>query len=321
MAGYQAPSAVMMVKPFGFGYNPETAASNAFQQSQGKEDETRIQSRALSEYEGLVSVLRSWGVEVIEFSPDNSTDTPDAVFPNNWVSFHDDGTVILYPMMAPSRRLERRLDYINALEQQHQFQVSKIVDLSYYEDQQRYLEGTGSLVIDYVNNVIYANHSPRTSSKLVNKVAEMLKCGTCQFTAVDDSGLDIFHTNVLMCVGDHFTVVCLDALNIPEERLKLASSLKSHGHEIVNITVEQMKQFAGNMMQLRSIGGDSILAMSESAYSSLDKEQIKTLEQYARLVYAPIDTIEKYGGGSVRCMMAGIFLPKNSKTEYPTPNT
>jgi len=316
MAGYQAPSAVMMVKPLGFGYNPETAASNAFQQAQGKDDQTRIQARALSEFEGLVATLRSRGVEVVEFSPDNGEETPDAVFTNNWVSFHHDGTVMLYPMMAPSRRLERRPEYITALEQQYHFQVSKIIDLSYYEDQHLYLEGTGSLVIDYLNNIIYANHSPRTSSKLVARVAEMLNCSICRFYAVDDSGQDIYHTNVLMCVGDRFTVVCLDALKIWEERLKLETSLKSHGHEIVNISMEQMKRFAGNMMHLKSTDGDSILAMSEDAYNSLKKEQIKILEKYAQLVHVPIYTIEKYGGGSVRCMLAGIFLPRNSNSIF-----
>ena len=213
-------------------------------------------------------------------------------------------------MMAPSRRLERRLAYITALEQQHQFKVNKILDLSYFENQQLYLEGTGSLVIDYLNSIIYANHSPRTSRNLVDRVAEILNCTTCQFTAVDDSGQDIYHTNVLMCVGDRFTVVCLDALKIPEERLKLTSSLKAHGHEIVDISMEQMKQFAGNMMYLRNTAGDFILAMSKSAYNCLEKEQIKKLGKYTQLVYTPIDTIEKYGGGSVRCMMAGIFLPK-----------
>jgi hypothetical protein len=311
MRMWQAPECVLMVKPSGFGFNPETAASNSFQENSAEDNDQKIQLGAMSEYDGLVRALRKAGVEVFEFSVTDEFNTPDAVFPNNWVSFHHDGRVILYPMMAPSRRLERRTEFIDALITQYHFRVNEVIDLSAYENQHQYLEGTGSLVIDYHNRCIYANRSPRTNPDLVYKVADLLGCSTCIFTAVDASGQDIYHTNVLMCIADTFAVVCLDAVKDPDERQQLISSLSAHGHEIVNITVHQMHQFAGNMMQLRSIKGDPILAMSESAYRSLNEDQRQYLSSRSRLVYAPIDTIETYGGGSVRCMLAGIFLPRN----------
>ena len=314
MLGYQAPGTVMMVRPDNFGYNPETAASNSFQKDQGKEPSERIGARALSEFDGLVFTLKSSGVEVIVFSSEDGNLTPDAVFPNNWVSFHHDGRVILYPMMAPSRRLERRIEFISALQNQYHFEVSEIIDLSQYENQHQYLEGTGSLVIDYLNGIVYANHSARTNNELVNKVSKLLGCSSCMFRATDANGQDIYHTNVLMCIGTAFAVVCLDAVRIPEERKQLEASLSSHGHEIINITVDQMYHFAGNMMHLKNSQGSSILAMSADAYNSLNEMQRQTLSSFAELVYSPIDTIEKYGGGSVRCMLAGIFLPKVSNS-------
>lgn len=314
MLGDQAPDAVMMVRPNGFGYNPETAATNAFQQTQGKHHQEQIIAQALSEFDGLVLTLKTSGVDVVEFNPQNGTETPDAVFPNNWVSFHHDGRVILYPMMTPSRRLERHPEYVRALENHNGFEIKEVIDLSHFENQQLYLEGTGSLVMDYINGVIYSNHSPRSSGKLVKKVAEILGYSVCRFYAVDATGKDIYHTNVMMCVGDYFAVVCLDAVRIPEERARLEASLTAHGHEIIAISESQMRSFAGNMMQLSGNKGQSILVMSESAYQSLDQQQVQKLSSYAALVYSPIDTIEKYGGGSVRCMLAGIFLRKISNS-------
>ena len=312
MLGSQSPQAVMMVKPTSFGYNPETAASNAFQQEQGKDNIQDIRRQATLEFDGLVLTLRSAGVEVIECSATDGVNTPDAVFPNNWVSFHHDGRVILYPMMAPSRRRERRMEFIDALQSQYQYQIIEVIDLSHYERQHQFLEGTGSLVIDYLHGVIYANHSARTHRELVAKVASLLGCSTCIFQAVDATGQDIYHTNVLMCIGDSFAVVCLAAVKNPDERKLLEASLKANGQEIIDITEDQMHHFAGNMMQLQSATGDSILAMSENAYRALTDNQRRILSGYANLVHAPIDTIEKYGGGSVRCMLAGIFLPRHS---------
>ena len=310
MTHNQAPGTVMMVRPSHFGYNPETAASNSFQKADDKEDLSQIRRKANQEFDGLVAILKSSGVEVIVYAPNDGLETPDAVFPNNWVSFHQDGKVILYPMMAPSRRLERRIDVITTLDKNYGFTVDEIIDLSYFENQQQYLEGTGSMVLDYHNRIIYANHSPRTSMPVLNEAARLLKFKTCSFDAVDDSGLEIYHTNVLMCIGSGYSVVCIDSLKDQKDKINLEKSLESTGHEIINISYQQLQQFAGNMMELRNDQGKSILAMSENAYKSLTDQQRDRLSSYAELVYAPIDTIERLGGGSVRCMLAGVFLPR-----------
>lgn len=300
----------MMVRPDCFGYNPETAASNAFQQAADKDNIENIREQALAEFNGLVSTLKASGTEVIVFGSDDGRETPDAVFPNNWVSFHPDGKVILYPMLAPSRRQERRLEFITALEKQHSFEVGEIIDLSDFERQGLFLEGTGSLVMDYLHGVIYCNHSPRTDKILVNKVAEILGFTTCQFTATDSAGQDIYHTNVLMCVGESFAVVCLEAITNLTERSEVELSLQKTGHEVIEITQHQLNQFAGNMMEMKNNHNQSILVMSEGAYNSLTDKQLSGLAKYSELVYSPVDTIEKYGGGSVRCMLAGVFLPR-----------
>ena len=310
MESSQAASSVMMIRPDGFGFNPETAVSNSFQQAEGKDNTQGIRRQAKEEFEGLVSSLKSAGVEVITFDPIRKDETPDAVFPNNWVSFHPDGRVILYPMMAPSRRLERSLTHITSLENDYDFEVNEIIDLSYFEEEGHFLEGTGSMVIDYNQGIIYANHSPRTSEVVLNKVAEIFDYQVIQFNAADRQGIDIYHTNVLMCVGSAFAVICLDALPNRRSRLILEDSLCSQGQELVTISFDQMNHFAGNMMELQAANGDLILAMSTAAYQSLNTEQKQTLGKYCQLVHAPIDTIEKFGGGSVRCMLAGIFLAK-----------
>ena len=306
----QAPTAVMMVRPDYFGYNQETAASNSFQQTDGKENLKEIAAKAATEFDGWSLALKTTGIEVIEFSSVDREDTPDAIFPNNWVSFHSDGKVIIYPMMAPSRRWERNLDFITALEKMHLFEVSEIIDISYYEEEGEYLEGTGSLVLDYVNKIVYANNSPRTSSMLVKKVADLLGYEVCQFRAVDDAGEDIYHTNVLMGVAGSFAIVCLDALKTPDHRNRLVRSLSESGHDLIEISREQMNRFAGNAIELRNDKGKSVLAMSRNAYDSLTPLQIQTIEKHSTILSAPIDTIEKYGGGSVRCMMAGVYLPR-----------
>jgi len=310
MASTQAPRTVVMVRPDDFGYNPETAASNAFQHPHGSEKIDDIRSRALKEFDNLVNVLRASGVSVVVFDSPSQYKTPDAVFPNNWVSFHADGTVILYPMMATNRRHERRLEVITELEKQHAFEVSEIIDLSYHEQQELFLEGTGSLVIDYSNSIIYSNHSPRTSEALVHKVAHLLGCKVCLFHAVDQQRQDIYHTNVMMCIAERFAVICLEAIEIMEERRQVEELLQNTGHDIIAITRYQVSQFAGNMMELQNATGQSVLVMSQAAYESLDERQVERLQRYSQLAHSPVDTIEKYGGGSVRCMLAGVYLPK-----------
>ena len=307
----QAPVAVMMIRPNDFGYNPETADSNSFQQAEGKEDIREIRRRALDEFNGFIATLKAAGVEVLEFNSADGVSPPDAVFPNNWVSFHPDGKVIIYPMMAESRRLERRMDIVTALEKQCFFEVTEIIDLTHYELEELYLEGTGSLVFDYQHGMLFANQSPRTNPKLVYKVSELLGYRPFLFEAVDDLGQDIYHTNVMMCIAENYAVVCLDAIANVHERNTLQQLLSDSGHDIINITRKQMNHFAGNMMELKNSKKQSVLAMSQSAFDSLNKEQIETIKQYSSIVSSSIDTIEKYGGGSARCMMAGIHLPRS----------
>lgn len=311
MSVNQAPHSVLMVRPNYFQFNPETAASNSFQQSMDMEDTYGIRARAIREFDELVLTLKTSGIDVIEFNSDGHPESPDAVFPNNWVSFHHDGKVILYPMMAPSRRLERRFDIIAALEKQHHFMVNEVIDLSHFEEKGHFLEGTGSMVMDYINGVIYANHSPRTSTLPLNKAADVLGYKVFQFVAVDNTGQEIYHTNVFMCIGSGYAVVCLEAVGTKYDRNRLVNSLEAHGHEVMDITIDQMNHFAGNMMELLGIQGNSILAMSENAYRCLTVDQVARLSKYSDIIYSPIDTIEKYGGGSVRCMLAGIYLPRH----------
>ena len=202
------------------------------------------------------------------------------------------------------------MDYLRTLEKQHHFEVSEVIDLSHFEREGLYLEGTGSLVIDYMNGIIYANFSPRTNPKLVEKVAEILEYEVCMFKAVDAMNQDIYHTNVLMCIAGSYAVVCTDSIMDMTERTVLERSLKGSGHELIAISKPQMSMFAGNMMELMGKEDQSVLVMSQNAYDSLTIDQISIIEKKSTIVSSPIDTIEKYGGGSVRCMMAGVFLPR-----------
>ncbi len=312
MAGKQAPSAIMMVRPRHFGYNEETAVSNHFQQVDGKENTEEIRKKALTEFDHCLSIMRESGLRVVVFDPKDQLNTLDEVFPNNWVSFHSDGKVIIYSMMSPIRRQEKRMDFITSLQKDHGFLINEILDFSYYERKGVFLEGTGSLVFDYEHKIAYMNTSDRSHTVLADKVIDLLGYRKVQFKAVDRNGLDIYHTNVLMCVGSDFAVVCLDALPINQERTMLERSLLDTQHQIVNLSFAQMEAFAGNMMELLNEKGEKVTVMSECAYQSLSSNQLKIIQKSSKVVSVPIYTIEKYGGGSVRCMMAGIFLPTDS---------
>lgn len=298
----------MMVKPLHFGYNEETAASNSFQQAAGKEHVQDIRNAALEEFEHFVTQLRANNIEVVIFSPDDGIKTTDEVFPNNWVSFHHDGTVVTYPMMAKIRRQERRMEFITTLEKTHGFVLRKMIDLSHFENQQVFLEGTGSMVIDYVHGIAYGNTSPRTHPELFNEACTLLNLEPCLFQAVDQMGQDIYHTNVMMCIGGDFAVICLEAIKDLQQRKQVRQKLEETNHEIVALSYQQMNAFAGNMMEVSASQG-SVLVMSQSARNSLDHEQVEVLERYSTILAIPIPTIERFGGGSVRCMMAGVFLP------------
>ncbi len=302
----QSSTNILLIKPSSFAFNAETAASNAFQ-IELNESEEEIKQKKLQEFEAFVIKLKEKGVNVFVFNDTINPAKPDAIFPNNWVTFHADGTVILYPMFAPNRRHERRLDIIDSLKKN--FEVTKILDLSKYENEHKYLEGTGSIIFDHTNKVAYACLSPRTDKELFVEVCNYLNYKPVYFYAHDKSGKEIYHTNVMMCIGEKFSVICLDSITDKGERDFVCTSLTETGHQIIDITFEQMNNFAGNMLEIKTNTNKSILALSQSALDSLTAQQKTELEKYLELVPLSIKTIETIGGGSTRCMIAEIFLP------------
>lgn len=305
----QLASAVLMINPVRFESNPSTAASNKFQ-GRNPDSSNKQQRDAAEEFVGLRVALETSGIEVIQVDDTVEPHTPDAIFPNNWVSFHADGTVVLYPMEAPNRRTERRPDIIETLVEDHEFVVRKIVDLSTHETQAQYLEGTGSLVLDRVNRVAYACLSSRTHLDALGDFAQRMGYEVLAFDAHDRNGAPIYHTNVLMSVGEALAVICAEAIPREDQRDAVLRRLADTGHEVVTIDFDQMDAFAGNMLELRSVDGERILAMSEQAKQSLDVEQMEKLAANAQIVSVPIDRIESSAGGSVRCMLAEIHLNK-----------
>lgn len=301
----QSTSHLLMIRPVNFGFNEETAESNAFQIKD--KNQQAVQEKALAEFNGFVEILTANGVDVTVVDDNPQPYTPDSIFPNNWVSFHADGNIFLYPMQAENRRLERREDIISLLEDN--FKVHHIVDLSRYEEQNKFLEGTGSMVLDRENKIAYACLSPRTDKDVLDVFCEQSGNKAICFDAADENGKAIYHTNVLMCVGTKFAVICLGSIPNPHERVVVSESLISTGKEIIEISFEQMNQFAGNMLEVKSKEGETLIVMSQSAFESLDEGQISTLKKYGKLVYADIQTIENNGGGSARCMMAEVHLP------------
>jgi len=306
----QSARSVLMVRPARFGANPSTAESNSFQARTLDEPVAALRARVAQEFDALAAALGGAGVEVCIASDTPEPEKPDAVFPNNWVSFHIDGTVVLYPMLAPNRRLERRLDLLQDLASRHQFRIGRTLDLSDHERLDQYLEGTGSLVLDRVNRIAFAALSPRTHLDALGDFAQQLDYEVVSFEAFDTAGVAIYHTNVLMCVGERFAVLCTEAIADERHRRAVVRILENSGHEMVAITPSQMATFAGNMLELENQRGEKVLVMSLAAERSLDAEQRKRLEAHASLVVVPIPTIEHYGGGSVRCMLAEIHLPR-----------
>lgn len=301
----QVTSAVFMVRPVNFGFNEQTAESNAFQIR--NDEQQPIQGRALKEFEQLVETLKSNGVNVLVINDTDNPLTPDSIFPNNWISTHEDGTIFLYPMKAENRRFERRNDVIDLINKN--FEVAKINDLSFYEKEGKFLEGTGSMVLDRKNKIMYACESIRTWLDPLNEFSRMTGYQTVTFSSVDENDKEIYHTNVMMCMGEKFAIICLDTIKDEQEKKKVVDSLTATGKEIVQITLEQLKSFAGNMLQLKGTDNKDLLIMSERAYNSLSQPQIVQLEKYCQLLHVPLDTIENNGGGSARCMIAELFLP------------
>ncbi|WP_231424054.1 citrulline utilization hydrolase CtlX [Pedobacter sp. Leaf250] len=295
---------LLMIRPVDFKFNEQTAGNNKFQVAS---EESDVQSQALKEFDGFVDLLRKNGVDVKVVDDTLQPETPDSIFPNNWISFHEDGSVFLYPMFSENRRLERRREILDELAEK--FELNYISDLSFYETADIFLEGTGSMVLDRVNKIAYACLSIRTEVEAFNNFCQLAGYKSVIFNSVDSSGFPIYHTNVMMCIGDHFAVICLDSIPNLHERDFVRKVLLSTGKEIITISFEQMNHFAGNMLQVANQGGESLLVMSEQAFLSLTQNQISLLEKYARIIYAPIYTIEKNGGGSARCMLAEIHLP------------
>jgi len=305
----QATDTVLLVRPVAFHGNPETADSNAFQRPPAAADPAAEQAAAAVEFEGLVAALREAGVRTIIVDDIATPATPDSIFPNNWISFHADGTAVLYPMMAPSRRGERRRDILELLSREHRFRVGQVLDLSGHEAQGRFLEGTGSMVLDRANRVAYACLSPRTDLEVLAEAAQLLDYDPIAFAAVDAGGVPVYHTNVLMCIGGDFAVLCEEAISDAGQRAAVRRRLRETGHEVIPIRFEQMAGFAGNMLELASATGERLLAMSARALDALDAPQRAALEARCRIVTAPIAAIEDGGGGSVRCMLAEVHLP------------
>lgn len=303
----QITNTILMVRPAAFGFNEETAANNAFQVKNESLSAEEIQQSALQEFDTFVNKLSAIGVEVIVVEDSAEPHTPDAIFPNNWISFHQDGLIVTYPMFSSIRRKERRPEVIFDL--MADFSVETRIFFEDYEREEKYLEGTGSLVLDRVNKVMYACLSPRTDRALTEELAERLDYKAVIFTAVDEEGQEIYHTNVMMALGETFAIICLDVIVDIMERQEVIEVLEDSGKEIIEISIDQMMQFAGNMLQVR--GQDSsYLVMSQAAYDSLYEEQIEEIKQHTKILSSPIPTIEELGGGSVRCMMAEVFLPK-----------
>ncbi|WCT10074.1 citrulline utilization hydrolase CtlX [Mucilaginibacter jinjuensis] len=303
----QSTSTILMIKPVRFGYNEQTAESNAFQTNIDLKAE-EAQVNALKEFDAFVAMLYSNGVNVIVIDDTPSPHTPDSIFPNNWISFHDNGDILLYPMQAENRRLERRKDIIRQLEES--YSVKHVIDLSHFEELNQFLEGTGSMVLDRINKIAYACLSPRTDAEVLEAFSKQENYKVLLFNSVDANNQPIYHTNVVMCIGTAFAVICLDSIKDAQEKQLVVNTLKQSGKEVIDITFEQMNQFAGNMLEVESISGEKLLVMSQKAYQSLTAEQVTILSKYARLIYADLDTIETLGGGSARCMLAEVHLPK-----------
>ena len=310
----QSTSSVFMVRPHSFRKNEETATNNHYQRDIAQASPEEIIERAQEEFDGLVGQLKAAGVEVVVFDEAEPHETPDALFPNNWVSTHADGTVALYPMFAPNRRTERREDVPLVLEHQFGFDVRQIIDFTEFESHNKFLEGTGSIVLDRVNRKAYAALSDRTDARALEHFCDQLDFEPVAFKAfqtVDNQRLPIYHTNVMMSIGSGYAVVCLNCIDSDEERKQVVDAIAQDGLELIAITEEQVNQFAGNMLELTGDDGP-VLVMSASAYQSLVPEQIEKLQQHTTLLHAPLPTIETCGGGSARCMIAEIHLPKQN---------
>jgi hypothetical protein len=305
----QLPTAVVMVRPASFGFNPDTVPSFMFQREITDTNRREIERRARGEFDILESRLNEAGVEVIVIEDKEELHTPDAVFPNNWVSFHHDGTVVLYPMMAPSRRPERRRDIIEML-QASRFRVSRVIDLTHHENQGRFLEGTGSVVFDHTDHTAYADISPRTDETVLRELCGSLGYNPVTFHAVQENRDSILHTDMIISIGDRFVIFCPDVIADSAERKRVLDGLKSSGRDLIAIDPKQLDRFAGNVLQIQTKDGRSVLVISTSACLALRPEQRDAIQKFTQILESPLPVFEGIGRGSARGMMADVHLPR-----------
>ena len=305
-------STILMIRPAAFGFNEETTTTNFFQQSSPPSNDLAIQESAITEFNNMVSLLRDHDIDVIVIDDTTEPRKPDAVFPNNWFSTSPDGIVSVFPMYAANRRAEKRDDILKWINEN--FIVKDVQDWSEFEAEGRFLEGTGSMVIDHENKMIYASVSERTSIPVLEKFASANGYQAIVFLATDKNGNPVYHTNVVMTLGENFAVLCEEAIDEEWELIAVRQLLESTEHTIIPITREQMHCFAGNMLQVRNKKGEKFLLLSQTAYDSLGKEQKQMLETYSKLLPIAVPTIEKTEGGSVRCMIAEILLKRRKPT-------
>ena len=306
----QATNSILMIRPINFGYNEETAQDNHYQIKELTYN--NVNERAQKEFDNMVFILRQNGVSVHVFQDDENEYTPDSVFPNNWVSFHENGDVGLYPMCAENRRMERRPEVLDFLENEG-FTISNIVDYSSAESENKFLEGTGSMILDRENRLAYCSISNRSNEDLFIEFCEDFQFTPIifnSFQTVGNKRLPIYHTNVMMCVATDYVIVCLDSIDDKKQRKNVSSFIKESGKKLIKISENQVESFAGNMLELVNDKGESILVMSKSAEDSLNENQKNIITKYSKIISSDINTIETCGGGSTRCMMAEIFLPK-----------
>ena len=309
---HQTTNTILMVRPINFRKNEQTAVNNYFQEDIDLQN-AEINKKAQEEFDGFVFKLKSFGVNVVVVSDTEESDTPDSIFPNNWISFHADGTVGLYPMFAENRRLERRDDILTELEKS-EFIIENVIDYTSAEDEGLFLEGTGSIILDRVNNKAYCALSERADENLFIEFCEDFEYTPIVFVAnqtVKGDRAVIYHTNVMMCVAETFAVICLDSIDDKSEKKNVLKHLKEDGKQVIDITEAQMHSFAGNMLQVRGEKDEKFLVMSTAAYESLTQSQLAKINNHCKIISSSLETIETCGGGSARCMMAEVFLPKS----------
>ncbi len=306
----QSTNSILMIRPNNFGFNEETANDNHYQNKEFFESNSN--ENAQKEFDNMVKNLKQNGISVHVFQDDDINYTPDSIFPNNWISFHENGDIGLYPMYAKNRRLERRPEVLEFLEERG-FGIENIVDYSGAESENKFLEGTGSMILDRENRIAYCSISNRSNEDLFIDFCEDFEFTPVLFNSyqsVGDERLPIYHTNVMMCVTMSYVVICLDAIDDKKQRKNVSEFIKKSEKELINISENQVEKFAGNMLELLNDKGESVLVMSKSAENSLSENQKNTIINYSKIISSDINTIELCGGGSARCMMAEIFLPK-----------